>query len=1345
MLGYPKLETSENLEEIKMAEKSDFRLPVFDGKNYAMWRKRLTMFLKMKKCEVNITREKTASDEESWDEADLKAINYIYSSISDRQMEFVCNEMTAYGIVKKFDEMYLRESTAMQIIFRNKLETLRLKNYSDVATFFLDFEKCVNDLKSAGATVTEKEKLNYILNTLPESYSYIGDLIDTLKESDQTAEYVKNKILMAEMRSNNGETSNSNSSAFTVNKKQLQCYKCGKFGHIKKDCKKEGHISSRGSPWRSTRGYRGARGRGAYRGQYRQETSAHHSQAEASNDQNTSRWNEPSRHEERYEADTKKNRGSWIAKVERNTATVYNSKVKDKHCKEIDWILDSGSTDHIVNNDSYFENFEILKSPVNVYLGDNKTVKATKIGNIVSCFDAYGKRYEINMKDVLYVKDMNLNLVSFSKVTDNNKIVSEKNLANIIDKNGNIMAIAEKKNGLYHMKSKVKVNNLIVNYSNKKISDMSPKEKWHRLLGHVNFKYLNTLCKNQLLNGIPNELDGKFLKCKTCIENKMHNVPFKNNRYRAKELLEIVHTDVCGPFQNTGFRGERYFIAFIDDYSKIARVYTMKSKAEVSECIKDYVNECENLTSKRVKKLRCDNGKEYLNNEVSKFAKGKGIVISPCPVYVHELNGVAERFNRSIMDMARCLLEEAQIDKKYWPEIVHAATYLKNRTLTNTIEKKTPYEIFFKKRPDVSHLKIYGSKVFVRKPEQKRISKWDKKAEQGILVGYSDTGYRVLINNKVIVARHVEIIEETEKCIDFNFDGSNVDTSSENERNSDSDESLDEIFESPIKEKLKIKENENELKLPRRSERSRSCPDRYDEYKMKNKIIANYCRADVPVTFEEAIQAKDSKKWIEAMDKEMNCIKLNKTWELVESKGKRAIDVKWVYNKKSNGTYKARLVVRGFQQKDEIDDIYAPVAKMQTLKTLLVYCCKMGLNIEQMDIETAFLNGKVTSEVYVNQPKGYEDETDRVCKLIKALYGLKESPRAWYECLDKFLSKLGFLRSKIDYCLYTLKLKENTVYLLIYVDDLLICCKSNKLIKKVKEMLSDRFKMKDLGKIKEYLGIIVTYDVSCKEMKLTQKEYIKSLAEKYDVQNCKTYKTPMEVNLKLEKSDECERNIKYRNLIGALLYISSATRPDISFAVNYLSRFQNCYNNTHFKYSLRILKYLYLTQDLSLSYNGNKDTVVVDCYVDADWAGDNNDRKSTTGYVIRLFGNVVYWKSRKQKSVTKASTFAEYVALSEAVTEIKLMTELLKLFNVECKEPINIYEDNSGAINIAKHGNFTKNSKHIEVHYHYVHESVSEGTINIVKVDSNENIADIFTKSLGKEKHEKFCRMLNLI
>ena len=241
------------------------------------------------------------------------------------------------------------------------------------------------------------------------------------------------------------------------------------------------------------------------------------------------------------------------------------------------------------------------------------------------------------------------------------------------------------------------------------------------MLGHVNFKYLNILGKEQLVTGIPNEFEKEFLKCRVCIESKMHNLPFKNNRTKAREIMEIIHTDVCGPFKTTGFNEEKYFILFIDDYSKIARIYCIKSKDEVFDCFVQLVNEAENLTSKRLKILRCNNGEEHLNNRIYKFARDKGIRINNCPTYVHELNGTAERYNRTVIDMARCLLAEAKVYKRYWPKIVCTAVYLKNRILVNTIERKIPFEIFFGRKPSVENLHLYGSKVFVRRSEQKRV------------------------------------------------------------------------------------------------------------------------------------------------------------------------------------------------------------------------------------------------------------------------------------------------------------------------------------------------------------------------------------------------------------------------------------------------------------------------------------------------------------------------------------------------------------------------------------------------------------------------------------------------
>lgn len=241
----------------------------------------------------------------------------------------------------------------------------------------------------------------------------------------------------------------------------------------------------------------------------------------------------------------------------------------------------------------------------------------------------------------------------------------------------------------------------------------------------------------------------------------------------------------------------------------------------------------------------------------------------------------------------------------------------------------------------------------------------------------------------------------------------------------------------------------------KRSDRIRKPPARFtDEFIYNNFIYVNYCSADSPNNFEEAMNDTESVFWKKAMDREMDCLYKNKTWELVEwPENKKIVDVKWVFTKKSETKFKARLVAEGFQQGAVADDIYSPVAKMQTLKILLAYCCQKGLYIDQMDVETAFLNGKVSSEIYVKQPKGYEDGTSKVCKLYKALYGLKESPRAWYDCFDNFISSLRFKRSEHDYCLYVLKDEKDVIYVILFVDDVLICGKNKRKINVVKGKL----------------------------------------------------------------------------------------------------------------------------------------------------------------------------------------------------------------------------------------------------------------------------------------------------
>lgn len=260
-----------------------------------------------------------------------------------------------------------------------------------------------------------------------------------------------------------------------------------------------------------------------------------------------------------------------------------------------------------------------------------------------------------------------------------------------------------------------------------------------------------------------------------------------------------------------------------------------------------------------------------------------------------------------------------------------------------------------------------------------------------------------------------------------------------------------------------------------------------------------------------------------------------------------------------------------------------------------------------MDVQTAFLHGKIRSEVYIYPPEGMEIEENKVCLLKKALYGLRESPRDWYECLNEFMEKLGFERSKYDYCFYLGRMNGQKLYIIVHVDDLLICSSSRDAIDKLKRLLNMRFRMKDMGKVQYYVGIEIDYDYDKKELCLYQEKYIQSLAEKYKIENSKSYQTPMEINLKLEPAENPESELKYRNLIGALLFIANGTRPDISFATNYLSRFQNSYNNEHFQYALRILKYLYWSQSLKLIYGANSE-IIMDAYLDV-------------GHQILLIGN----------------------------------------------------------------------------------------------------------------------------
>ncbi|KAG7536929.1 GAG-pre-integrase domain [Arabidopsis suecica] len=492
----------------------------------------------------------------------------------------------------------------------------------------------------------------------------------------------------------------------------------------------------------------------------------------------------------------------------------------------------------------------------------------------------------------------------------------------------------------------------------------------------------------------------------------------------------------------------------------------------------------------------------------------------------------------------------------------------------------------------------------------------------------------------------------------------------------------------------------------------------------------------IPQTYEEAIQHQ---VWRDAIAAERQAMEHNHTWEEGElPKGKKAVTSKWVFTikYKSNGDierYKARLVARGFTQTYGVDylDTFAPVAKLHTVRVVLSLATNLEWELWQMDVKNAFLQGELEEEVYMRPPPGLEDKEapGKVLKLKKAIYGLKQSPRAWYHKLSTTLLGRGFKKSEADHTLFTLPSQEGIVVILVYVDDIIISGNDKVGIQDTKDFLKSTFDIKDLGELKYFLGIEVCR--SKEGLFLSQRKYTLDLLSQVGKLGAKPAKTPLEDDYKASRKGELDNKpfedvTQYRRLVGKLIYLT-ITRPDICFAVNVVSQHMQAPTLHHWNMVNRILKYLKGAPGQGIWMGCNKNTELVG-YCDADYAGDKTDRRSTTGYCTFIGGNLVTWRSKKQKVVSLSSAEAEYRAMRKITTELMWLKALLKDFGIDTPKPITMHCDNQAAIHIASNSVFHERTKHIEVDCHKVREQVQLGVILPCYTESEEQLADIFTK-----------------
>lgn len=496
-----------------------------------------------------------------------------------------------------------------------------------------------------------------------------------------------------------------------------------------------------------------------------------------------------------------------------------------------------------------------------------------------------------------------------------------------------------------------------------------------------------------------------------------------------------------------------------------------------------------------------------------------------------------------------------------------------------------------------------------------------------------------------------------------------------------------------------------------------------------NPKYALFCE---PISYKQAMEGPDSEKWQIAMKEEISSLAKNDTWDIVPLPGnKKPIRCKWVYRIKSdeNGNpvrYKARLVAIGSTQKPgvDFDEISSPVVRWETIRFVFNIAMKFELPITQCDVDSAYLHGKIDKEIYMTQPPGFFINDTLVCKLNKSIYGLKQSGKIWNDNLTDAIRNSDFQQTNADPCLF---IKNSRNLVMIYVDDIIIVGDNTQLLQNLKT----KFSIKIMEKPKMFLNIKL--EINANQILFSQQNYIENILEKYHMDNCKPKVTPAD-DIEEEESEKFDG--PYREVIGALIYLATMTRPDICFIVNYLARKMNDPTTADWAKVKRVLRYLKSTPTLKLRFTNTSTSLSLRGFCDADFGGDASTGRSTSGILILDGDNPISWKSKLQKATALSTMEAELYALVELVKELAWIIKIAEELKLDIITPIPIYVDNQSTIKFVQNtgSKFHTRAKHIRVKYKFISEFLNDKIMVLHYVNSEENMADILTKPLKGQK-----------
>ncbi|CAA7269926.1 unnamed protein product [Cyclocybe aegerita] len=1040
-------------------------------------------------------------------------------------------------------------------------------------------------------------------------------------------------------------------------------------------------------------------------------------------------------------------------------------------------IYDSASTRHISPYHKDFVN--LMEIPPQTLCAANKNnFSATGVGKLIIDIPSGVNMKQLHLTEVLYSPEVGYTLVSIGRLDEKGFSTTFAHGKCVIrgPKGEEVGEVAKNEKGLYC----VEHNDDTVNSAIETIT----LDQFHRRMGHISPEVARRLVSNKFVTGVrltTMSTSGDPFFCKLCVYAKAtrKSVPKERAGERASEFGGEVHSDLWGPAPVSTQGGRRYYVTFIDDKTQLTHLYLMRNKSDTFAKYREYEAWCDAQLGARVKVLHSDRGGEYTGKEFVVHLKARSMARKQTVHDTPAQNGVAERRNRIIMERVRALLHSSGLPKFLWGEAARHVVWLLNRTSTKAVDGKTPYEAAFGKKPDLCEVCEWGEKVWVhieggnKLGGQVREGRWmglDEKSK-GVRVYWPDKR-TVTVERNVYFDKTASSVSRLEgedwEFIETTPDSTPDGLTSTPSVNTQASTSAPTPLETPattipaptdpMDSNTSNSSNHETPSEPETwSKRTRKPTQRLCDILEGRAVSSN--RPGAPkvtpgvqlpseilyaLYSEAGFEGENEDGWVmvaDFIDEYAMAAEITAgTWELVDAPpGANIIGSKWVFRAKKDAAgnvvrYKARLVAQGFSQVPGINyfNTFAPVARLASIRAVLAMVAVHDYEIHQVDVKGAYLNGILTADevIFMHQPPGYRisDSAGKVCRLLKTLYGLKQSGRRWYQRLVEIMVLLGFEQCAVDQAVFFKRRGEALVIMLVHVDDCTIVATALPLIKAFKAEVAKHVEITDLGELHWILGIEVRRDHERHIIFLSQRSYIDSIIRQYNLQDLKPLSIPMDPNVRLSSAQSPSTtvkiakmaNIPYHEAVGSLMYASLE----------------------HWEAVKRIFRYLSGTKELWLSFGGDMKGLVGFADADGSMAEDHH---MISGYAFLLHGGAVSWSAKRQEIISLSTTESEYVAATQATKEALWLRSLVsELFAIDL-DTTTLFSDNQSAIALTKDHQYHARTKHIDIRFHFIRWIVEKGSIRLVYCPTGEMVADTLTKALPSAKVKHFASELGLV